>query len=191
MENEINRLITISAQHYQNILEDTKLKKSILQATEFCTAALSDGNRILLCGNGGSAADAQHIAAEFTGRFELERLPYAAIALTTDTSALTAIANDYGFEKIFTRQLAALGNTGDVLIAITTSGNSKNVISCALKAKEMGITVVSMTGENQGKIDCIADVNIKCPSLRTANIQEGHIMIGHIICKITEQNLAK
>ena len=190
MLNEVNRLMALAVKHYVEISENETLKAEILKAVNVCRNAISSGNKIIFCGNGGSAADSQHIAAEFTGRFELERNPLPAIALTTDTSALTAIGNDYGFEEIFSRQLNALGKKGDVLIVLTTSGNSTNVIRCAENARKLGIKIISMTGIRDGIIDKLSDIKIKCLSKRTANVQEGHIMIAHIICKLVETSIA-
>lgn len=155
---------------------------SIQQACEMVVAAIKAGNKVLLCGNGGSAADAQHIAAEFTGRYVKERKGLPAIALTTDTSALTAIGNDYGFDKVFSRQVEALAQMGDVLIGISTSGNSPNVIQAFASAKEAGCKIISFSGRDGGKMKEHADCNIIIPSNITARIQEMHILVGHIIC---------
>ncbi|MFL6374781.1 MAG: D-sedoheptulose 7-phosphate isomerase, partial [Pyrinomonadaceae bacterium] len=148
------------------------------------------GNKVLICGNGGSAADAQHIAAEFVGRYENERRALPAIALTTDTSALTALANDYDFERIFARQVEALANAGDCLIAISTSGNSPNVIAAVMKAREKGCKVVGMTGSGGKKLAGLCDACIIVPSPRTARVQEAHITVAHIWCEIVEADLA-
>ena len=190
MLNDVNELINSSVTHFKAISQNEKIKTEIVKAVHACITSIKKGHKIIICGNGGSAADAQHIAAEFTGRFELERRPLPAIALTTDTSALTAIGNDYGFDEIFSRQIVALGNAGDTLIAISTSGNSANIIKCAESAKKLGINVVVMTGYNEGNIDKLADISLKCMSERTANIQEGHIMMAHIICNLVEKEIA-
>ena len=145
------------------------------------------GKKVLLCGNGGSAADAQHIAAEFVGRYETERQALAAISLTTDTSALTALANDYDFERIFARQVDALAVEGDLLIAISTSGNSPNVISAVMTARSRGCQVIGMTGSKGKKLAALCDACILVPSERTARIQEAHITIAHIWCEIIDQ----
>lgn len=155
---------------------------------EICLS-LNNKGKLFLCGNGGSAADCQHISAELTGRFVLDRKPLAAIALTTDTSALTAIANDYSFDDIFSRQLTALGGEGDCLIGISTSGNSKNVIKAIMVAKEMGIRTIGLTGRDGGKLASICDHCIVVPSEVTARIQEAHILIGHTICGSVEAKL--
>jgi len=152
-------------------------------------AALQQDGKILLCGNGGSAADAQHIAAELMGRFKAERRALAAIALTTDTSALTAIANDYDFSDVFARQVEGLGCSGDVLIAISTSGNSENILKAARAAKARGLTVVAMTGEEGGMLAPIGDYALKVPSGETSHIQEMHIAVGHMICALVESGL--
>jgi D-sedoheptulose 7-phosphate isomerase len=149
------------------------------------------GNKILICGNGGSAADAQHIAAEFVGRYETERAALPAIALTTDTSALTALANDYDFERIFTRQVDALAREGDLLIAISTSGNSPNVISAVMKGRQMGCKIIGMTGAKGKKLAALCDKTLIIPSERTARIQEAHITVAHIWCEIIDRNYSK
>ncbi|WP_462324530.1 D-sedoheptulose 7-phosphate isomerase [Desulfoplanes sp.] len=142
--------------------------------------------KILLCGNGGSAADCQHLAAEFTNRFLLERPPLPALALTTDTSALTAIGNDYSFEQVFDKQLKALGRKGDVLVAISTSGNSPNILKAVRSAKEMGITVVGMTGESGGEMGPLCDHLLDVPVKSTPLIQEMHIAAGHLLCRLVD-----
>ena len=164
----------------------TELAESIMIASEMIKLVINSGKKVLLCGNGGSASDAQHIAAEFTGRFIKDRKPLAAIALTTDSSALTAIGNDYGFDRIFERQVQALASQGDVLIAITTSGNSRNVICAIDKAKEMGCHTIVLSGNDGGMASTLADVCITVPSTSTARIQEIHILIGHIFCSFLE-----
>jgi D-sedoheptulose 7-phosphate isomerase len=147
------------------------------------------GNKILLCGNGGSAADAQHIAAEFVGRYENERVALPAIALTTDTSALTALANDYDFERIFARQVEALAVPGDCLIGISTSGNSPNIISGVMKAREKGCKVIGMTGSAGKKLAGLCDVCLVVPSSRTSRIQEAHILVAHMWCEMVEASV--
>lgn len=147
---------------------------------------IAGGNKILICGNGGSAADAQHIAAEFVGRYETERKALPAIALTTDTSALTALANDYGFERVFARQVEALGRAGDLLIALSTSGNSPNVNAAVMSARQIGCKTVGLTGSGGKKLASLCDACILVPATRTARIQEAHITIGHIWCEIVD-----
>lgn len=161
------------------------LVQPVSDAVDMMFAALSQGNRILACGNGGSAADCQHFAAELVGRFERERLPLPAIALTTDTSILTAIGNDYGFETVFARQVEALGQPGDVLLAISTSGNSPDVIAAIEAAREREMQVVALTGKGGGKIGEMLseeDVHVCVPHERTARIQEVHLLVIHCIC---------
>lgn len=157
------------------------------QISQMCSEALHRGNKIMLCGNGGSAADSQHIAAEFVGRFHKERISLPAIALTTDTSILTAVANDYSYEDVFSRQVEGLGEKGDVLIGISTSGNSKNVVKAFTEAKRKGIFTVAFTGEKSSKLSEMADVTLRVPSSVTARIQECHILSGHIICAFVDE----
>jgi D-sedoheptulose 7-phosphate isomerase len=150
---------------------------------------IKEGRKLLLCGNGGSAADCQHIAAEFVGRFKLERRALPAIALTTDTSILTAVSNDYSFDRVFERQVEALGEEGDVLIGISTSGNSKNVINAVLKAKEMGILTVGFLGRDGGKLAGLVDYPFVVKNFSTPRIQEVHITLGHVLCDFVEKYL--
>ncbi len=159
------------------------------QAINACVYSLRGGGKLMLCGNGGSAADSQHLAAEFTGRFIKDRPPIAAIALSTDTSALTCIANDYSFEAIFARQVQAIGKPGDCLIAISTSGNSGNVLAAVAAAKALGITCIGLLGRDGGKLKAECDIAIVVPSQVTARIQEAHILIGHSLCGAVEQQL--
>ncbi len=167
-----------------------------LQATETpniesfaknCSQALKKGRKILFMGNGGSAADSQHLAAELVGRFQKERRGLPAIALTTDTSILTAVGNDYGYERIFSRQIEALVQAGDVVVGLTTSGNSKNVVEAIVEAKKLGAITIGMTGQGGGKLKELCDLCICVPSAVTARIQEAHILIGHILCEILDE----
>ncbi len=144
------------------------------------------GGKVLFCGNGGSAADAQHLAAELVGRFERERMPLGAIALHANSSATTAIGNDYGYEQTFARPLLALGRPGDVLVALSTSGNSPNVVQAAIAARTCGIFVVALTGEAGGELGAHCDLLLAAPSRNTARIQEAHILMGHLLCQIVE-----
>lgn len=169
----------------QAILEQDDCLKSVEQAASICRKALAAGNKIILAGNGGSASDAQHIAAELVGRFEKNRPSMAGIAITTDTSALTAIANDYGYNFVFSRQLEGIGQKGDVFIGLSTSGNSANIIEAVNSCKAKGITSISLCGQG-GKLQDLTELNIAVPSNRTAIIQESHIMIGHILCAMIE-----
>ena len=157
--------------------------------TQRVTQAFQNGNKVLFCGNGGSAADAQHLAAEFSGRFYTDRNPLPSEALHCNTSYLTAVANDYGYDVVYSRMVKGIGRKGDVLIALSTSGNSTNIINALLQAKEMGMTTVSMTGNSGGKMKDMADYLINVPSSDTPRIQEAHIMIGHILCQLVEENL--
>lgn len=150
------------------------------------TETVLKGGKLLIAGNGGSASDAQHIAAEFTGRFVKERKPLAAIALSTDTSALTAISNDYGFENVFSRQLEALAQPGDLFLAISTSGNSANVLKALASAKKAGCKTLGLSGRDGGKMNELCDLNLIVPSNITARVQEVHILIGHIFCKAVD-----
>jgi D-sedoheptulose 7-phosphate isomerase len=163
-------------------LTAAQLNDNITNACQIITQCIRDGKKVLIFGNGGSAADAQHIAAEFTGRFVKERRSLPAIALTTDTSALTAIGNDYGFDRIFERQVEGLANAGDVLIGISTSGNSPNVLKALEAGKGLGCRTIGLSGRNGGAMNLLCDNNIVIPSNITAHIQEMHILIGHIIC---------
>ena len=172
----------------QKISSSEEILKKIADACSLINHAIKDKRKILLAGNGGSAADAQHIAAEFTGRFLKERIALPAIALTTDTSALTAIGNDYGFDKVFSRQIEAFAAPGDVFIAISTSGNSNNILAAIVAAKEKGSIVVGLSGRDGGKMNDFCDINIVVPSNITAFIQEMHILIGHIICGSVDSN---
>jgi D-sedoheptulose 7-phosphate isomerase len=158
------------------------LKGDIAKACEIVVTCSKSGKKVLLFGNGGSAADAQHIAAEFIGRYVKERRSLPAIALTTDTSALTAISNDYGYDRVFERQVEGLAVAGDVLIGLSTSGNSPNVVKALLAGKAAGCITIGLSGRDGGKMNDCCDVNIVIPSEITANIQEMHILIGHIIC---------
>ena len=169
--------------HLAAIKATFALEADIKKACETAVATLKAGGKILLCGNGGSAADAQHIAAELTGRYKTERGALAGIALTTDTSALTAIGNDYGYEFVFSRQLEALGRGGDLLIAISTSGNSGNVVKALELARKIGIKTIGLSGRTGGAMNELCELNLVVPSNDTPRIQEMHIMIGHIICQ--------
>ncbi|OKS86934.1 D-sedoheptulose 7-phosphate isomerase [Mucilaginibacter polytrichastri] len=167
-------------------ISEQKLKDVINQACQIVINCINNGRKVLLFGNGGSAADAQHIAAEFTGRFVKERRSLPAIALTTDTSALTAIGNDYGFERVFERQVEGLSVAGDVLIGISTSGNSPNVVRALELGRILGCKTIGFSGRDGGAMNSCCDINIVVPSLVTARIQELHILIGHIICEAVD-----
>lgn len=171
------------------MLTDKHLVESFEQAASIILKSYQKNRRLLIIGNGGSAADAQHLAAEFVSKLEFDRMPLPALALTVDTSMITAIGNDYGFEDIFARQLEANGVEGDTLLAISTSGRSANVLKCAKKAKEMGIKVVGLTGKALSPLDEHCDIVIKVPSTAVAVIQECHILIEHSLCEFIEQKL--
>jgi D-sedoheptulose 7-phosphate isomerase len=164
---------------------------SLEEAVNALTKCLKAGGKILLCGNGGSAADSQHIAAEFIGRFQKERRALPAIALTTDTSALTALGNDYGFDVVFSRQVEALGNKGDVLIGISTSGNSRNVLEAIKAAKARGLVTITLTGNDGGQLAPLSDIKLIAPSKITARVQESHITMAHTICELVEEQFSK
>lgn len=173
----------------QNILRDNELIKKIDEITRVIVNAYKENKKVILFGNGGSAADAQHLACELVGKFYLERKALASIALTTNTSALTAIANDYSFNRVFARQVEALVNPGDIVIGITTSGNSLNVIEGIKEAKLRGAVTIGFTGAYGGKLKEDVDYLLAIPSEDTPHIQESHIMIGHIICFLIEKEL--
>ncbi len=166
------------------------MSDDIASAASLIASSLEAGGQVLLCGNGGSAADAQHLAAELTGRYLRERDPWPAIALSTNTSALTAIGNDYGFDEVFARQVRAHGRAGDVLIAISTSGASANVLAAIDAARGRGMRVIGMTGPDGGAMSTACDVLLAVPAAGTPRIQEGHIMLGHILCGLVEDALS-
>jgi D-sedoheptulose 7-phosphate isomerase len=188
-ENRIKQAIQNSIQLKQNILEDSELLSKISQVSQEIINAFKNDKKVLLCGNGGSAADAQHIAAELSGRFYFDRDPLFAEALHVNTSYITAVANDYSFDEVYSRLVKAKGRTGDILIGISTSGNSKNIIKAIEVANEIGMITVGMTGKTGGKMKDICKYLINVPSNDTPRIQEAHIMIGHIICEIVEKEL--
>ncbi|MVT12397.1 D-sedoheptulose-7-phosphate isomerase [Chitinophaga tropicalis] len=171
------------------ICKDETLIQTIQQVATVITGSLQQGHKILFCGNGGSAADAQHLAAEFSGRFYKDRTPLYAEALHCNTSYLTAVGNDYGYDQVYARMLRGIGQPGDVLVGISTSGNSANILEAIKVAKNKGMIVVSMTGQAGGKMKDGSDYLINVPSTDTPRIQESHITIGHIICEIVEKNL--
>lgn len=175
--------------HFKVVQDMKKIMPEVASAGLRVRTALEKGRKILICGNGGSAADSQHMAAEFVGRFVKERQSLPALALTVDTSLLTAVGNDYGFDCVFSRQVEGLGQEGDVLIAISTSGNSANVVKAVKTAKEKGIYVIALTGENGGILAKESELCLAVPSQVTARIQEMHIMIIHMICEIAEADI--
>jgi len=187
LDNEIiTARFTDHAKLVHKVMGSKKLLKNIALAGALWKVAIGTGHKILFCGNGGSAADSQHWAAEIVGRFQKERAGLPAIALTTDTSILTAIGNDYGFDRIFARQVEALGQQGDLLVAISTSGNSANVLAAVEVAKGKGMKIVGLTAQGGGKLAEVSDVILAIPSKTTARAQEIHSLIGHILCEMVE-----
>lgn len=169
--------------------DDAPLQQAVAAAALACVKALRAGGKVLFCGNGGSAGDAQHLAGEFVSRFNYDRAPVAGLALTTDTSVLTAIGNDYGYERVFERQVLGLGRPGDVLVGISTSGRSRNVLLAMEAARRIGMSTVGMTGNQREKIESLADICIRIPSRDTPKIQEGHIVVGHALCLLVEASM--
>ena len=186
MNQRIPQSIEQSIAVKQAILNNPEFLDHIQQAAELITESLRGGGKIHFCGNGGSAADAQHLAAELSGRFYFDRPPLNAEALHCNTSYLTAVGNDYGYDLIFSRLLRGTAKAGDVIVGISTSGNSKNILNAFEVAKEMGVKIIAMTGETGGAMKDYADILLKVPSKDTPRIQESHIMLGHIICELVE-----
>lgn len=189
LQNFVRKRIEESIRVKELISKDNELLKTIAEVSLIIAETYKKAGKVLLCGNGGSAADAQHIAAELSGRFYMDREPLFAEALHVNTSYLTAVANDYSFDEVYSRLVKAMGRAGDVLIGISTSGNSKNVVSAIQTANQMGLITVGLTGKTGGKMSNLCKYIIKVPSEDTPIIQEAHIMIGHIICHIVEKEL--
>jgi len=189
METIIRQEIKRTADVLIALAQDNALISTIGFVSNLCINALKNGNKILFAGNGGSAADSQHLAAELVSRFNYDRPGLPAMALTTDTSILTAIGNDYGYENLFSRQIKALGKKGDVFIGLSTSGNSQNILKAIETAKALSIDTIGFTGSRPCELINISDHCIQVPSSDTPKIQEGHIVIGHIICGLIEQNM--
>ena len=189
MQKQISDILNDSFNNLQKIINNKGLTAEIEIVTTKIIQAFKDGNKLLLCGNGGSASDAQHIAAELSGRFIKERKPLYAEALHVNSSYMTAVSNDYGFESTYSRMLEAIGKKGDVLIALSTSGNSENVINAVKMANSLGMLSVGMSGAMGGKIKDLCQHNIIIPSSNTARVQEAHILVGHIFCQIIEEQL--
>ncbi|MBR4803099.1 MAG: D-sedoheptulose 7-phosphate isomerase [Bacteroidales bacterium] len=189
MNNRISQSIEDSIAVKRALLADTAFMERIDAAAQLMIKSLQNGGKVHFCGNGGSAADAQHLAAELSGRFYFDRPPLNAEALHCNTSYLTAVGNDYGYEHIFSRLLRGTAKRGDVLVGISTSGNSKNILQAYETAKEMGVEIVSFTGKTGGAMKDFSTVLLNVPSTDTPRIQESHIMIGHIICEIVETTL--
>lgn len=186
---KIKNILANSVKLHESLLKDEKIVKTIAEVSKKLVEIFKSGKKVLFCGNGGSAADAQHLAAELSGKFYIDRAPLPAEALHTNTSYLTAISNDYSFDKVYSRLVQANGIKGDALIALSTSGNSSNIIGAITTAREMGITVIGMTGESGGKMKDLCNYIFRVPSDDTPRIQESHILIGHIICELVESSL--
>jgi len=189
MKSRINKCIKSAVENYTHVLQNDILQEKIQEIVIKSIAAFKDDKKMFLCGNGGSASDAQHIAAELSGRFYIDRPPLYAEALHVNSSYMTAVANDYGYEATYARMVEAAGRKGDVLVGISTSGNSLNVVKAMQKAKELGMLTVGFTGKDGGKMKDICDIMIFAPSVDTPRIQETHILIGHIICQLIEEEM--
>ena len=187
MKDLIRRQLAQSVATMTAVLADETIHDAVIKAGEMTAAAMKAGRKLMICGNGGSAADAQHLAAEFVSRLTVDRPALRAIALTTDTSILSAIGNDFSYDNVFERQVEALGIEGDVLLAISTSGNSKNCVKALKLAKKMGITTMAYTGNKGGLMAELADINVIVPSDTTMNIQESHLALEHIFCMVVER----
>ena len=185
----IKNIIQKSIDIKYSILNNEKLHQTILECVDVITNSFQMGNRVMFCGNGGSAADAQHLAAELSGRFYTDRMALPSDALHCNSSYLTAVANDYGYEFVYSRLVDGIMNKGDVLVGISTSGNSENIINAFNSAKEKGITTIAFTGESGAMMGMLSDYLINVPSIDTPRIQESHILIGHIICELVEKKL--
>ena len=189
MKSRINKCIASSVESHTRVLKDVNLQENIEKIVKKSIAAFKSDKKMLLCGNGGSASDAQHIAAELSGRFYSDRPPLYAEALHVNSSYITAVANDYGYESTYARMVEAAGREGDVFIGISTSGNSPNVVNAMKKAKEIGMLTVGFIGKDGGKMKEICDIMICIPSKDTPRIQEAHILVGHIICQLIEEEM--
>ena len=187
MKDLVRNQLTRSLDVFKQVLADDQIHTAVVQAGEITAKAMKAGRKLMVCGNGGSAADAQHLVAEFVSRLTVDRPALRAVALTTDTSILTAIGNDYTYDNVFERQVEALGIEGDVLLAISTSGNSKNCVKALKLARSMGIHTVAYIGNNGGAMAALADLNVIIPSDTTMNIQECHIALEHIFCMVVER----
>ena len=188
---QVNKIMTIWNEHLEVAKALPPLAAAVSRAVDMIYSSLAAGGQLLIAGNGGSAADAQHIAAELTGRFFRERRPFRAIALHVNTSALTAIGNDYGFERVFARELTAHARAGDVLLAISTSGNSRNILCAIEAARQSNVSVIGLAGESGGQLQSVCDLCLCVPSKSTPRIQEMHITIGHTICELLEERLTE
>jgi D-sedoheptulose 7-phosphate isomerase len=186
MQKDIQNSLEASRQMVEQCLADQALQVALVKAVNCCVKALKSGGKLMFAGNGGSAAEAQHFSAEMVGRFLKERKPLASVALSTDTSALTAIGNDYGYDQVFSRQVEALGRSGDVLIVLSTSGRSKNILAAMRAAAALGIATIALTGREPREMGALADVVLDVPSSDTPQIQEGHLILGHLLCGLVE-----
>lgn len=183
---KIKNIIQASIAVKQQLLQDEAMLALVNQCADIMVQAFKNGNKLLFCGNGGSAADAQHLAAELSGRFYLNRPPLFAEALHVNSSYVTAVANDYSYDVVYARMVEAAGRSGDVLVAISTSGNSGNILAAIEKARAQGMKIIGMTGETGGKMADVCDILLNVPSKDTPRIQESHILMGHIMCQMTE-----
>jgi D-sedoheptulose 7-phosphate isomerase len=189
MSTKIQEIISASIEVKKQVLADAVLQQTIADVVEACTGAFQNGKKVLFCGNGGSAADAQHLAAEFSGRFYKDRKALPSEALHCNTSYLTAVANDYSYDVIYSRLVEGICEEGDVLIGLSTSGNSKNIMNAFASARDKKVITVGFTGATGGKMKEVSDYLINVPSTDTPRIQESHILIGHIICELVEKNI--
>ncbi len=189
MGHKISEIISASIEVKQQILADTSFQEKVKTVIDEITKAFQNGNQVLFCGNGGSAADAQHLAAEFSGRFYKDRKALPSEALHCNTSYLTAVANDYSYDVIYSRLVEGICRKGDVLVGLSTSGNSKNILNAFEAAKALGVTTIALTGASGGKMKDACDYLLNVPSSDTPRIQESHILIGHIICELVEANI--
>jgi D-sedoheptulose 7-phosphate isomerase len=187
MQDLVRRQLTQSIATMTAVLHDEAIHTAVVEAGRISAEAMKAGRKLMVCGNGGSAADAQHLVAEFVSRLTVDRPALRAIALTTDTSILTAIGNDYSYDNVFERQIEALGQPGDVLLAISTSGNSKNCVKALKLANQLGIHTIAYTGNNGGQMSALATINVIIPSGTTMNIQESHLALEHIFCMVVER----
>lgn len=189
MQDKIKDIITASISVKQQLITDENIISTVNKCVDIITDAFKNGNKVLFCGNGGSAADAQHLAAEFSGRFYIDRDALPAEALHCNTSYMTAVANDYSYDVIYSRLIKGIGNNGDVLIGLSTSGNSINIVKAFETAKEKEMITIGFTGEHGGKMKALSDYLLNVPSTDTPRIQESHILLGHIVCQLVEEKL--
>ena len=191
MQEDIKRIVSASITVKQKLLADERLMKSTAQVVDLIVKAFQEGKRVYFAGNGGSAADAQHLAAEFSGRFYTDRHALPAEALHCNTSYLTAVANDYSYDEVYARLIRGIAHPGDILVGLSTSGNSKNMVRVFETAREMGVITIGFTGETGGKMKTLCDYIFNMPSSDTPRIQEAHMLIGHIICELVEREFFK